>query len=103
MDAPREKLSKPAIFFLAYVVLAAVSVLLAVLLGRHRLLGIIVAQPLLVLGLAHMLWPVQMWHFTHFLMVKDGEPSDWYMASAKPAGVVLILSAYVGVWMMSVM
>lgn len=44
-----------------------------------------------VVGIISILYPENMWHFEHFLDVKDGEPTDWYIQTCRIRGLIFIL------------
>lgn len=48
---------------------------------------------LFLLGLAGVLFPEQLWKLEHFLTVKNGEPSEYYLAVSRMLGVFFMLAA----------
>ncbi|WP_052447373.1 DUF6199 family natural product biosynthesis protein [Clostridium polynesiense] len=46
---------------------------------------------LIILGLAMLFKPELLWKIEHFLTTKDGEPSDFYVASMRIGGVLFAL------------
>ncbi len=47
-----------------------------------------------VLGFFLVFKPELMWKLEHFLTVKDGEPSDFYLALSRLSGVAAILIGF---------
>lgn len=50
----------------------------------------ILTIPLILLGLAEIMYPEKMWRFSHRLHVRGGEPTEWAIFSNKLGGVIMI-------------
>lgn len=50
---------------------------------------------LFLLGLVAVIWPDKLWEIEHFLTVKNGEPSEFYLAVSRVAGVFFMLAAII--------
>ena len=48
---------------------------------------------LFLIGLVAVIWPDKLWKLEHFLTVKNGEPSEFYLAVSRVAGVFFMLAA----------
>ena len=47
----------------------------------------------IIMGIVAIIKPEWVWKFDHFLTVKNGEPSDFYITITRVAGVFLVLIA----------
>ena len=50
---------------------------------------------LFLIGLVAVIWPDKLWKLEHFLTVKNGEPSEFYLAVSRVAGVFFMLAAII--------
>ena len=50
---------------------------------------------LFLIGLVAVIWPDKLWKLEHFLTVKNGEPSEFYLAVSRVAGVFFMLTAII--------
>ena len=42
-------------------------------------------------GYASIFYAEKLWHFEHFMDVRNGEPTEWYIETSRIRGVILIL------------
>lgn len=50
---------------------------------------------LLILGAAMTLFPRQMWRIEHIFSIKNGEPTDLYLAMMRMGGIFFMIAAVV--------
>lgn len=50
---------------------------------------------LFLLGLVAVIWPDKLWKLEHFLTVKNGEPSDFYLGVSRAAGAFFMIAAII--------
>ena len=50
---------------------------------------------LFLIGLVAVIWPDKLWELEHFLTVKGGEPSEFYLGIRRVAGVFFMLAAII--------
>ena len=48
---------------------------------------------LYILSIMMIIKPEILWKIEHFLSVKNGEPSDWYLAFMRTGGTFLLITA----------
>lgn len=50
---------------------------------------------LFLLGLVAVIWPDKLWKLEHFLTVKNGEPSDFYLGISRTIGAFFMIAAII--------
>ena len=50
---------------------------------------------LFLIGLVAVIWPDKLWKLEHFLTVKNGEPSEFYLGVSRVAGAFFMIAAII--------